>query len=219
VLARVKEKGFTGLSGGMAQFGVAPTLTFFLHEGTTSHAYDTTFALAGGKLKVTLKDGPEFTYVKIKPDTASTVAGAILATLRLKMANYGLTKAPPGETPGGAATTGSSYASGDILTTALQIANLPLGSVIAYGQKTTSIKGHVTFFLRIPDGKWQILLLNGETKGEPFTVAEMLDEDDEWGAVVIRVGASADLAVFFGGVLNVTGKGPTALFATFPIGA
>jgi hypothetical protein len=211
----IAAKGFN------AQHVVA-LITLFdvtLYEGSEAHSFPVKFSMQGEKVSVRLGSEAVGLFSPSKAGAADAIATAILAVLRLKMANLGLTKAPPGETPGGAATTGSSYASGDILTTALQIANLPLGSVIAYGQKTTSIKGHVTFFLRVPDGKWQILQLNGETKGEPFTVAEMLDEEDEWGAVVIRVGTSADLAVFFGGVLNVTGKDPASPFATFPIGA
>jgi hypothetical protein len=214
VLGRVKEKGFMGVSAGMAQFGVAPTLTFFLHEGTTSHAYVTTFALVGGKLKVTLKDGPEFTYVKIKPDTASTVAGAILAFLRLSMANYGLTKAPPMAPPTAPIATGTS------LTTTGQLDALPAGSVIVFGERTLSgSAASMLIYQRTPSG-WRTVRLGGAvvTSGDDISTVA-LTEGENWAAIVIRVGESTDLSAFFAALPPALGKSGSGITFMLPVGA
>jgi hypothetical protein len=107
---------------------------------------------------------------------------------------------------------------GTILTTKEQIAALPVGSVIAYGTKSVSKVG-IAFYRHVATGEWMLTNFGSELLGEPMLLSELVASSDEWGAVVIRVGADADLDPFYAHLMVTAGKSSSALFVNIPLGA
>jgi hypothetical protein len=102
----VASKGFEVTKPGTTLFGVT------LYEGTTTHFYAVKLVYdATAKVKVTIGAVGASDYIEpvglfsIKVGVADAIANAVLGALRLKAANLGLTKQPPGAAPAAAATT------------------------------------------------------------------------------------------------------------------
>jgi hypothetical protein len=209
----VTAKGFVtkdGIVGGPMEFIVT------LYEGTEPNNFAVEFLRSGASGKVTVKfhSGDLGLYTLGKPMVAETIANAVLAQLRSKMAQFNLTKQSAGAAPAaGPVTVGS------ILTTVEQVKALPQYSVIAYAQGVDDKKAHLYFARCVGPDEWMFTSFGGELTGSIMLTSDLLDPSDEWGVVVIRVGASIDLDPFYAHFMGVTGKSSSKIVASFPLGA
>jgi hypothetical protein len=218
----VAAKGFA------TQGSVGMGFIVTLYEGTEPNGFEVLFMRSGASGKVTIKfQGSDLgLYTLGKAGVAETVANAVLGQLRLKIAQFNLTKQPasvidlglPMSAAAAAAT--AMPAVGAILTTVAQVKALPQYSVIAYAHAVSDSKAHIIFYRCVASDEWMTLTFDNEPKGAPLLTSEVIDDgDSEWGVVVIRVGSGTDLDPFFGHFMDVTGKSGNTFVASFPIGA
>ena len=210
-------------SKGFATLQPLTLTTYFsvlLYEGSETHPFPIQFTAQGEKVFVTLGMGGNDIglFSPSKAGAADAIATAVMAALRLKMANLNLTKQPPGAAPVAAAAPAGSVTVGTSLTTVEQVAALPVGSVVAYGTNTGT-KVLTGFVICVASDEWRFLSLVGEPKGSTFLSSELIGKDEQWAVVVIRVGAATNLDPFYAYLPTATGKSGSATTFFIPLGA
>jgi hypothetical protein len=212
----------TVASKGFATSKPPSVITHFvvtLYEGTEAHAFSVKFIGQFEKVVVKLNLDEIGLFSPDKAGVADAIATAILGALRLKMANFGLMKQPPGAAPVASA---GSVTVGTILTTVEQIKALPVGSVIAYGHNTgPNTTPYVSLYRCVDSDEWMLTTFSGELKtGTNITTSEMAPSTEQWGVVVLRVGGEGDLPeAFYEHLIDVTGKSAKSILSSFPLGA
>jgi hypothetical protein len=99
-----------------------------------------------------------------------------------------------------------------------QVAALPVGSVIMH-VTNTGTKVLTGFVICVASDEWRFLSLVGEPKGSTFLSSELIDNNEQWAVVVIRVGNAANLDPFYAYLTTATEKPGSATTFSIPLGA